>query len=61
MQHVKPTHGTDAIRVNIHDGTELKYWAEKFGVSKKDITSAVAQVGDSLTAVKQHLTPTRHA
>lgn len=61
MQQRKSLQGTDAIRINVHDVTELKFWAQKFGVSRKEITSAVAQVGDSLTAVKRHLSQTQHA
>nr|WP_197676832.1 DUF3606 domain-containing protein [Pseudomonas poae] len=45
------TKGTDDIRINSGDGSELKYWSAKFGVSKADIKAAVNEVGSSLTAV----------
>ncbi|WP_443699151.1 DUF3606 domain-containing protein [Pseudomonas sp.] len=61
MQRQDPTFDTDSIRININDITELKHWAKKFGVARSDIKSAVRAVGDSLTAVKQHLSHVHHA
>ncbi|PWE41420.1 DUF3606 domain-containing protein [Pseudomonas prosekii] len=55
MEKQNPLIATDTIRINIQDGTELKFWAAKLGVSKKKIKAAVEQVGDSLTAVTRHL------
>ncbi|KAA0986277.1 DUF3606 domain-containing protein [Pseudomonas sp. ANT_J12] len=55
MEQRKPILGTDAIRINVEFITELKYWAEKFGVSRDEIKSAVKEAGDSLTAVTRHL------
>ncbi|UZJ58055.1 DUF3606 domain-containing protein [Pseudomonas sp. KU26590] len=46
--------GTDDIRINPEDGSELKYWSHKFGVTKQDIHVAVDKVGDSLTAVTSY-------
>ncbi|WP_430539784.1 DUF3606 domain-containing protein [Pseudomonas mandelii] len=61
MEKRRPMRGTDAIRINIQDSTELKYWAEKFGASKDEIRSAVKEAGDSLTAVKRHIKHMQHA
>lgn len=47
----KVVRGTDDIRINTSDRTELQYWSKKFGVEKSDILTAVNEVGDSLTAV----------
>ncbi|WP_433771480.1 DUF3606 domain-containing protein [Pseudomonas putida] len=52
--------GTDEIRININDISELTYWADKFGVSKGEIISAVREVGDSLTAVQKQLKKILH-
>jgi hypothetical protein len=54
MKKRKPLNGTDAIKINVGDGSELKYWAGKFGVTKVEIRLAVKEVGDSLTDVTQH-------
>lgn len=51
MVKQKYTKGTDDIKINSGDGSELKYWSVKFGVSRADIKAAVNEVGDSLTAV----------
>jgi len=51
----KPSRGADEIRINIQDGSELKYWAAKFGVSKDEVKSAVKKAGDSLAAVQRQL------
>jgi len=53
--------GTDEIRVNAKDDSELEFWAKKFGVSKKEIKSAVKVAGDSLTAVQRQIKLTQHA
>jgi hypothetical protein len=45
----------DASRVNVHEEWELKYWSEKFGVSKDQLKKAVAAVGTSANAVKNYL------
>jgi hypothetical protein len=55
MKQRRRTQGTDDIRINVQDSTELKYWADKFSVSKDTIKSAVIAVGDSLTDVQRQL------
>lgn len=54
MERRKAVRGTDEIKINTGDGTELKYWSTKFGVKKADIQAAVTEVGDSLTAVTNY-------
>jgi hypothetical protein len=54
MERTKLVKGTDAIKINLKDGSELKYWSKKFGVKKSDILTAVSEVGDSLTAVTNY-------
>jgi hypothetical protein len=61
MDPQKTATTTDEIRINILDSTELSYWADKFGVSKDDVKSAVRDKGDSLTAVTRHLKRMHHA
>jgi hypothetical protein len=55
MEQRRLTRGTDEIRVNVKDSSELKYWADKFGVTQDDFISAVRKAGDSLTAVQRQL------
>ncbi|MCW8277752.1 DUF3606 domain-containing protein [Pseudomonas sp. PCH199] len=55
MEQPKLTCGTDEIRINIKDSFELEFWADKFGVSRDEIRSAVKEAGDSLTAVQRKL------
>ncbi|WP_133773009.1 DUF3606 domain-containing protein [Pseudomonas graminis] len=55
----KIANGTDGIRINPDDGSELKYWSNKFGVTKQEILTAVGEVGDSSTAVTNYFKPRR--
>ncbi|SDH93190.1 DUF3606 domain-containing protein [Pseudomonas abietaniphila] len=55
MKQRRRTPGTDDIRINVQDSSELKYWADKFSVSKDTIKSTVIAVGDSLTDVQRQL------
>ncbi|PKH24158.1 hypothetical protein BI292_13410 [Pseudomonas sp. 43NM1] len=61
MEKQNPLVANDALRINIQDGTELKFSAARLGVSKKEIKAAVEQVGDSLTAVTRHLVQVRRS
>lgn len=61
MEQRRYRHGTDDIRINVQDISELKYWANKFSVSKNEIKSAVNTVGDSLTDVQRHIQLTHYA
>jgi hypothetical protein len=35
----------DRIRINVHEGHELRYWSKKFGVSHDRLKAAVRRVG----------------
>ena len=45
----------DRDRINVNEDYEVQDWARKFGVSKEELRSAVAKVGDRADAVRQHL------
>jgi hypothetical protein len=45
----------DRQRINIHEDYELRYWSEKFGVSKDQLRSAVQHVGPMVHNVARHL------
>jgi hypothetical protein len=45
----------DRDRINTHEDYEVRYWSEKFGVSKEKLKAAVAAVGPMATKVEAHL------
>jgi hypothetical protein len=45
----------DRARVNIHEEHEVRYWSEKWGVTKEQLAAAVASVGVSADAVARQL------
>jgi hypothetical protein len=45
----------DRARVNIHEEHEVRYWSEKWCVTKEQLSAAVARVGVSADAVAQEL------
>jgi hypothetical protein len=45
----------DLTTININDETELKWWAEHFGINKDKIKEAVIRVGASLESVRRYL------
>jgi hypothetical protein len=45
----------DRSRINTGEDYEVRYWAEKFGVSPDQLKSAVKKVGDSVEAVEKEL------
>lgn len=61
MEQLRHKPGTNDIRINVQDGSELKYWADKFSVSKNEIKSAVIAVADSLTDVQRYVQLTHYA
>lgn len=61
MEQHRRKQGTDDIRINVQDSSELKYWAGKFSLSKNEVKSAVNAVGDSLTDVQRHIQLTQYA
>jgi hypothetical protein len=49
------TRPEDASRVNVHEGYELKYWSQHFGVTPERLKEAVEKVGTSAKAVEAEL------
>jgi hypothetical protein len=52
---VSKTGKADDTRINIEQDHEVKYWSEKFGVSRDQLKSAVAKVGAMVKNVRDHL------
>ena len=45
----------DRSRVNVHEDHEVRYWTEKWGVSKQQLADAVKKAGVSADAVAKEL------
>jgi hypothetical protein len=45
----------DRSRVNVHEDYEVRYWTQKWDVSKEQLTAAVQKVGVSVNAVAHEL------
>lgn len=45
----------DRSRINLSEDYEVRYWTEKFGVSKAQLEAAVRKVGASADAVEMEL------
>ena len=45
----------DAARINLGEEYEVRYWSEKFGVSKEDLAYAVQRVGSMANDVEAEL------
>ncbi len=45
----------DAQRINVNEDYEIKYWTEKFKVSKERLIKAVSQAGVMVEDVKKLL------
>ncbi|MFO1303675.1 MAG: DUF3606 domain-containing protein [Burkholderiales bacterium] len=45
----------DGKRINMSEDYEVRYWTEKFRVSKEELARAVQAVGSTADAVEQHL------
>ena len=45
----------DRSRINMQQEHEVRYWSEKFGVTKEQLRQAVAQVGPMVDAVEERL------
>lgn len=45
----------DRNRISLSEDYEVRFWSEKFGVSRDELERAVKQVGNSPTAVQEHL------
>jgi len=47
--------GDDRRRISLTEDYELRYWANKFGVSRDELKEVVRQVGDNPQAVEDYL------
>ena len=45
----------DRSRINVNEEWEVRHWTEALGVSREELERAVAEVGVSADAVRQHL------
>lgn len=45
----------DRTRINVNESWELRWWTESLGVTEQELRAAVAAVGTSASAVRQHL------
>ena len=45
----------DRSRINIHEEYEVRHWTEALGVTREELEKAVAEVGVSANAVREHL------
>jgi len=44
----------DSSRISMSEDYEVRYWTEKFGVSREELQRAVDTVGNSASAVQSH-------
>jgi len=45
----------DRDRINLEEDYEIRYWCEKFGVSREELTAAVKKVGPMAIDVQREL------
>jgi hypothetical protein len=45
----------DRSRVNVHEDYAVRYWTEKWGITKEQLVEAVHAAGVSAEAVARHL------
>ncbi|MFD0795240.1 DUF3606 domain-containing protein [Mucilaginibacter litoreus] len=45
----------DRDRINIHEQYELRYWSDKFGISRQELKDAVEEVGTQVNDVEEYL------
>lgn len=50
----------DASRISLSETYEVRYWTEKFGVTRDQLAKAVVAVGNSADAVAAHLGRSAH-
>ncbi|MGN6194947.1 MAG: DUF3606 domain-containing protein [Ginsengibacter sp.] len=47
--------GRDRQRISLTQDYEVRYWANKFGISREQLKKIVRQVGDNPQAVEDYL------
>lgn len=50
----------DRSRINMHEKWEVQYWTRELGVSQEALEKAVQAAGNSVDAVRQHISSHRH-
>jgi hypothetical protein len=50
----------DRSRINLHEKWEVQYWSKELGVTEEELEQAVKTAGNSVNAVREHLSGTRH-
>jgi len=50
----------DRSRINLHEKWEVQYWTKELGVTQEELEQAVKQAGNSVNAVREHLSGRRH-
>jgi hypothetical protein len=55
MDSKEQTRPQDALRVNMNEDYEVRYWTEKFGVSAERLRTAVQRVGVMVADVEREL------
>jgi hypothetical protein len=45
----------DRSRINLNEDYEVRYWADRFGVSREQLREAVAKAGPMVKDVEQQL------
>jgi hypothetical protein len=48
-------HPQDASRINIHEDWEIRYWSDKWRVSRQELIDAVKRVGVQVSEVAKAL------
>ena len=56
----RKTGSPDRDRINVHEDYEVRYWTEKWDVSKAQLVEAVQRAGVSVQAVARELGKTAH-
>jgi hypothetical protein len=52
---LKQTGKSDDSRIDVNQDHELKYWSERFGVSRDELRKAVHTAGPMVKDVQRHL------
>jgi Protein of unknown function (DUF3606) len=48
-------HPQDASRINIHEDWEVRYWTDKWRISRQELIDAIKQVGVQVSEVAKAL------
>ena len=56
VTHYRPL---DPGRIEFLDGAELHYWCKELACTEAELTEAISEVGQHVTAVREHLAARR--